>query len=369
MDDYVEYLDILDWKPNLILYGPPGTGKTYHAKKIADELIKNNVQPTWKMCALKILFDNGGKPLSADEILERITKQKLRDTKGATPEETVRRDINEDVNDNPDTPFAKENRGEYGLKLPMTFEQAAFTMLYCSDEPLHYRDITTYLLEREMVQTSGSTPEASLLERMTTDITKSADPTFIKTGDGIYTVKKTFTASNLFKEEITFHQSYSYEEFIEGIKAEVVPDKSDPKNVKRYVDYKVKPGIFKTFCNVAKNDPNKNNKYVIIIDEINRGNISKIFGEVITVIEKDKRDTVVKLPYSRDTFSIPKNVFVIGTMNTADRSIAHIDTALARRFARDEFMPDSSVLRKKDGKTLAEVEGITLKVILDKINA
>ena len=100
----------------------------------------------------------------------------------------------------------------------------------------------------------------------------------------------------------------------------------------------------------------------MIIDEINRGNVSKIFGELITVIEKDKRGTSVILPYSGEQFSVPKNVFVIGTMNTADRSIAKIDTALTRRFGRIEIMPDSSVLDNN------EVSGINLTELLNKLN-
>ena len=163
-----------------------------------------------------------------------------------------------------------------------------------------------------------------------------------------------------FFQKVTFHQSYSYEEFIEGIKTKVVEDKSDPKLIKRFVDYAVQPGIFKNFCETAEDDPN--NKYVMIIDEINRGNISKIFGELITLIEKDKRGIEVTLPYSKQPFSIPENVYVICTMNTADRSIAKLDTALTRRFGRREIMPDSSILENK------EVGGINLTKLLDALN-
>ncbi|MFC2085674.1 McrB family protein [Bacteroidota bacterium] len=168
---------------------------------------------------------------------------------------------------------------------------------------------------------------------------------------------------------VTFHQSYSYEDFVEGIRP-VVLDKN--KKSSSTLTYAVEPGIFRTIVEDAREDPN--HPYALFIDEINRGNITSIFGELITVIEEDKRQhwdsnegewvggIEVTLPYSRFRFGVPDNLYIIGTMNTADRSIALLDAALRRRFDFEELMPDGSLLAKKD------IDGIELDKLLDSIN-
>jgi 5-methylcytosine-specific restriction protein B len=157
---------------------------------------------------------------------------------------------------------------------------------------------------------------------------------------------------------VTFHQSYGYEEFVEGIK---------PKTINGQVTYPLENGVFKNICIEAEKQPEK--PFVLIIDEINRGNISKIFGELITLIEPSKRsgDDQVEaislvLPSSGLPFSVPNNVYIIGTMNTADRSLTMIDTALRRRFDFIEMMPDASLLKGN------KVEGIDLCLLLEIIN-
>lgn len=142
-------------------------------------------------------------------------------------------------------------------------------------------------------------------------------------------VGKTFTAKRLAYsiigaknpdrvQMIQFHQSYSYEDFIEGYR----PTENG---------FTIKKGAFYKFCKLAEDDDE--NDYFFIIDEINRGNLSKIFGELFMLIEKDKRGIELQLLYSDENFSVPPNVYIIGMMNTADRSLAMLDYALRRRFS------------------------------------
>ncbi len=126
-----------------------------------------------------------------------------------------------------------------------------------------------------------------------------------------------------------FHPSYGYEDFIEGIK---------PRVVNNQTVFECRDGIFKKICSDAVNEPEKD--FYLIIDEINRGDISRIFGELIMLIESGKRRKEIILPLSNTLFNVPENVYVVGTMNTADRSIALLDVALRRRFGFLELMPD-----------------------------
>ncbi len=147
-------------------------------------------------------------------------------------------------------------------------------------------------------------------------------------------------------ELVQFHQNYSYEDFMMGYKP--VED-----------GFKLKYGIFYRFCQKAANQPDK--EFFFIIDEINRGNMSKIFGELLMLIEKDYRGTKATLAYSGLSFSVPKNLYIIGMMNTADRSLAMIDYALRRRFSFFEVEPgfDSEGFiryqKKLDSETLNEL--------------
>lgn len=153
-------------------------------------------------------------------------------------------------------------------------------------------------------------------------------------------------------ETVTFHPSFTYEDFIEGLSVNTTDEGS--------VTYDEEPGVFLDFAEKARQeyyateDEEEAPRYVLIIDEINRGNLAQIFGEMITALEADKRldsenETPVSLAHTGEQFTIPPNLYLIGTMNTADRSIALVDAALRRRFRFLSFPPNLALLREEYG--------------------
>ena len=191
----------------------------------------------------------------------------------------------------------------------------------------------------------------------------------------------------------TFHQSYSYEDFVEGLKPILDENSEDVK-------YHIEPGVFYIACEkaamlagydsledcIADTSEGRADKFhaaklanktiLLCIDEINRGNVASIFGDLISLIEPSKRlgagtyEMIAKLPYSKTLFGVPSNLFIVGTMNTADRSIQLLDSALRRRFRFNEMIPDYSVFKILDGTASKVLKCINARIrsILNKDN-
>ena len=171
---------------------------------------------------------------------------------------------------------------------------------------------------------------------------------------------------------MTFHQNTTYEDFVEGIRPVLADgagtDADGPTEPGEVGDvrYELSRGVFRRIAERAAQAPDL--PYVLVIDEINRGNVARIFGELITLIEDSKRigrddEARVTLPGSKTEFGVPANLHVVGTMNTADRSIALLDTALRRRFVFVEMMPDSS-----HPGVLTDADGVDCRRLLDAMN-
>jgi len=317
---------------NVILYGPPGTGKTYtlrneYMKRFTEEVAALSQEDfavelvtdlAWWQVITIVMMDL--KEAKVSRILEHpLMQARIRRANHRTPRAAI--------------------WGHLQMHTKTGCDNVRYTRRY---EPLLFwkDDKSVWSIDEELA--AEEVPElVEMLERYKG----------YTTAQGAVVERFAFT---------TFHQSFSYEDFVEGIKPVMSEDVADA------LAYEVKPGIFKTMVQKAMSDPYHD--YALLIDEISRGNVASIFGELIALIEDDKRQGApnelrAQLPYSREEFVVPANLYIIGAMNTADRSVEALDTALRRRFTFIQTPPNPGLIQQPTGLD------VNLQALLTTMNA
>ncbi|ENU8410133.1 McrB family protein [Campylobacter coli] len=340
---------------NQILYGPPGTGKTYHTIDKALEILGENLESRDEKKAKfdeyvkngQIVFTTFHQSYGYEEFVEGIKPMINNEANSQEIQYEIKDGIFKDICNRALENYENSNLNTEELREKIKLREKVekfLNRLLETNEPIS--------------KTKGGNFFINSFNNNTIEIYSEDVERF----DGIFKLSLS-TFITLLKSNIEFNSA------VEMFKKVFDRDYADRTHtyyfnlVNKFKEYE-KQAVLKTEDN--KISSNSLNSYIIIIDEINRGNVSKIFGELITLIEPSKRigeseELKVTLPYSGKKFGVPKNVYILGTMNTADRSITSLDTALRRRFEFVEMIPDVSKLSDN-------CEGVDLQKLLEAIN-
>ncbi|EAH6968768.1 AAA domain-containing protein [Campylobacter coli] len=340
---------------NQILYGPPGTGKTYHTIDKALEILGENLESRDEKKAKfdeyvkngQIVFTTFHQSYGYEEFVEGIKPMMNNEANSQEIQYEIKDGIFKDICNRALENYENSNLNTEELREKIKLREKVekfLNRLLETNEPIS--------------KTKGGNFFINSFNNNTIEIYSEDVERF----DGIFKLSLS-TFITLLKSNIEFNSA------VEMFKKVFDRDYADRTHtyyfnlVNKFKEYE-KQAVLKTEDN--KISSNSLNSYIIIIDEINRGNVSKIFGELITLIEPSKRigeseELKVTLPYSGKKFGVPKNVYILGTMNTADRSITSLDTALRRRFEFVEMIPDVSKLSDN-------CEGVDLQKLLEAIN-
>lgn len=394
----------MEFSKNTILYGPPGTGKTYKVIEKAVNIINPNFSndtPTrsdyekaYRIYIEKkhIQFCTFHQSFSYEDFVEGLRSDIEKEGAPFTPQNGIFKEICELAKRRyqlSTSPSIDIDRGKiYKISLGRAHSsQGEEIYRYCIDNKVitlghgSEIDFTEKNSLNEVADAFSSTNNSviNMVNHFKNEL-KIGDIVIVSKGNLKFRAIAKVTGDYFYDEET--HLPYNHFRKVEwlyisndGESAEKILNQaySDSSQFSQVSIYPFSEGQLNNEEIKKYITPNKTSeeeRFVLIIDEINRGNISKIFGELITLIEEDKRFDVeadgtikgleVTLPYSKEKFSVPKNVYILGTMNTADRAISLMDTALRRRFDFEEMLPEPNVLSK--------VDGIDVQKLLQKIN-
>ena len=375
------YKELLNNNPNLILYGPPGTGKTYTAQKIIEHIENESIKTLYENGKVEFItfhqsfsyeeFVEGLRPVINENEDDNNLKYKVEDgivkklaNKASLSE--IKKDDNKDLFKN-----VNENSKIYKLSLGRRYvEEAVYEDCKKNNyicigwlEKFNLKDKDYDFIFQELMKERNKDDPAPKNNANSIDVFVNQ----LSIGDIILI----YESRSCIRDIVIIDDNYYYDQNdkldnphkrkVKWIKHFDVPYDIKKLNGNKVLTQKtiyelanIKFDDIKNMLTIndsqTKNDNNLD-AYYLIIDEINRGNISKIFGELISLIESDKRENLsITLPYSQKPFSLPKNLFIIGTMNTADRSIAILDMALRRRFLFAEIEPDENVITNNNVK-------------------
>ncbi|WP_147565814.1 AAA family ATPase [Clostridium tyrobutyricum] len=408
---FAGYVDLLKFNPNLILYGPPGTGKTYSTSKIIESMDRNTsgVYKSFEHIERegRARFITFHQSYSYEEFIEGIRPEIAEDDSDENSSAIrykVEDGILKQIANLASMQVLKSDDHIGGLKdiseksriwkislggrnkdkkiYDECIERGDIAIGWLKEENLQDKDyddiyeaFSKYRSEgaKKPVQDAGSTD--NFINNM-----KIGDVVFVY--DGPRTIRDIGIVKGDYEYDANF--AYAHRRKVEWIKHYEegldIYDQNGQKNLTLKTVYPLDRFNFSDLSSILKEDIEKDQQksggskkimpYYLIIDEINRGNISKIFGELITLIEKDKRGRQnCILPYSKKPFTVPENLYIIGTMNTADRSIALLDTALRRRFVFVEIEPDLALFDNPDVVQSPKVNNtVDLSELLNAVN-
>ncbi|HQB19012.1 MAG TPA: AAA family ATPase [Bacteroidales bacterium] len=378
--DIQKFVDLLKTNKNIILTGAPGTGKTYKTAEIAVALIDgSNKLPSNRVDLMKrykelitleqISFTTFHQSLDYEEFIEGLKPEIDEDSGEMTYQvkNGIFKKICNKATSNPENlqleKFVEsflDNAIKKATEYETTLHKIKFKIIDFSVDKIKIEHGTfnnpNWNTPKNPIVKINYSDLLQLLQQPKKVLSKKEVATILKrksnSSDNYLIAINAILYDSVQQQSTTFQKNNSDEpKYYDFIRKAWSGEKLTDENINYPIDKIVE--FIKNEILIIKNKNNNNQPHILIIDEINRGNISKIFGELITLLEKDKRigeenEITVTSPYSQETFGVPSNLFIIGTMNTADRSIGHIDYAIRRRFAFFSLKSDKNVISSYD---------------------